>query len=613
MLAPLVLLLTVLSPPPAAASESALEFLYIDANVGSSSGGHAALKLGSRVYHFENDQGYTRLARDGWNRFRYIYNDLENRNIHLAEVPVGAADLERIGDRLGLLFLIQNRHLDFLAALDRDAELLRALREGRPYGMRGVGFFRPGPNRRAYPEELRSAIAGRLGADFAARERSKLAGELAGSGYPLPPPTEETPDEDRYPLYPETYSQRLEDLYSRWLALEVVSEGWRLRDDLLVDAAQNGAPPGGKPLSDAERSWLSVYRERLLESILADVGANSSGRGFPLLLALARFMAVSESLAANRLLLLDALPPVGRAETFGKVAEQSAALGLLLERLQAELPGLRGQVFALAEPDEQAYNRLESRVSQIEEIRRGLATRRPMRYVRRVAPPEGWGLADLPLRLDSGIAGRAEAAARDRAGRFRERIEALYPYDLIRRNCVTELVRAVDSAFPSRREAESALGGYLEPGESLGFVPHRFFDLARWRFRSGKPRVFPSYRNWKLGRFAERGAGWPVYAAEATTWTSSFYERRAGDTLFLLFTEDVFWPRPLYGAVNLAYGLGGAAAGLLAVPFDRGDMLMEGLRGALFSVPELAFGNIRKGSFDGIRERFGEGFEAAGL
>jgi hypothetical protein len=39
-------------------------------------------------------------------------------------------------------------------------------------------------------------------------------------------------------------------------------------------------------------------------------------------------------------------------------------------------------------------------------------------------------------------------------------------------------------------------------------------------------------------------------------------------------------------------------AGLPLLPFDRGDTLVAGVRGAVFSLPELAFVNLRKGSFD---------------
>lgn len=602
-LAPLVLCLAALVSPVLAA-ESSLGFLYIDANVGGSSGGHAALKLGPQVYHFENDQGYTRLVRDAWTRFRFVYNDLENRNIHWAEIPVAPADVERVADRLGRLFLAQNRHVEYLAALERDAEWLAALEAGWRLEMPGAGFFEPGSGSMAAWPELRTALDGRYGPGFAARERARLGRALAASIYRPPPQAEATPMADQYPDYPESYSRRLEDLCSRWLAWRIVLESWRLRDEWRIDAADNGAARGGGRLSGRERAWLSAYRERLLESILADMGGKGAGRGFPLLLALARYRVVAESLERDRLILLDALPPAGKAGLFGPVERQAGALGLLLDQLNAELPGLRRAVFALEEPDEQAYNRLENGVSQFKAIRLGLATRQPIRYARRVEPPSGWGVVDAPLpRWESGGWARAGQAARLVAERFRARLEALYPYDLIRRNCVTELVRAVDSAFPSREAADEALGGYLAPGESLGFVPFRFFDLVRERFRAGKTTVLPSYRNRMLARFAARKAGWPVYAAESSPWTSSFYRRQEGDTLFLLFTEEVFWARPVYGAVNLAYGLGGAALGMAALPFDRGALLREGVRGAVFSLPELAFWNIRKGSFFGGRDR----------
>ena len=40
--------------------------------------------------------------------------------------------------------------------------------------------------------------------------------------------------------------------------------------------------------------------------------------------------------------------------------------------------------------------------------------------------------------------------------------------------------------------------------------------------------------------------------------------------------------------------------GLLWLPFDSGHLLDTALRGALFSLPELAFQNIRKGTFEWI-------------
>ena len=91
-----------------------------------------------------------------------------------------------------------------------------------------------------------------------------------------------------------------------------------------------------------------------------------------------------------------------------------------------------------------------------------------------------------------------------------------------------------------------------------------------------------------------------VWLRECNVLTSTIYPRNADDSFFLLFTDDVVAPRPLLGTVNLAAGLGAAVAGVPLLPFDGGRMLVAGLRGAIFSLPELAFVNLRKGSFDHV-------------
>lgn len=594
------LLLLLALPAPAAEPQAPLEFIHIDANVGSSSGGHLALKTGDQVYHYQNDSGYLRLVREDWEHFRYVYNDIDNRNLHIARLRVPAAAAEQVRDRLGLMFMVQNRHVEFLEALERDAALLRDLAEGRLYEMRGIGFFERRPHESPALHELAGEIARRHGEGFAATERARLAGELASLAYSAPQRLDPAPELDRYPSYPASFAEQAEDCYSRWFALTAIAEEWPLRDGLLVEA-------GGAPLSAIERRWLESYREKLARAAIAGLTAGHPGGGYSLLLALARYTAVSESLATGRLLLLDALPSGRRAERFTQTDGQRGAVALLLARASASLPGVRRAVFALTEPDEAAYAQLEARASEIRELRHGLETQRPIRYSRQHPPPEGWGTALLPVTAHPPAAReQAKLTAEKRAENFRSRIEALYRYDLIFRNCVTELVGAVDSSFPSEPAITSALGGHLEPGERQSFIPFRFFELAPRTYRIESITHLPSYRNRMLRRLETHG-GWTVDAAEASTLTSSVYDPQPGDSLFLLFTENVSWPRPLFGAINLAYGLGGSAVGVFTAPYDGGRRLAEGLRGAVFSLPELAFGNIRKGSFDGIRSRTSAG------
>ena len=65
---------------------------------------------------------------------------------------------------------------------------------------------------------------------------------------------------------------------------------------------------------------------------------------------------------------------------------------------------------------------------------------------------------------------------------------------------------------------------------------------------------------------------------------------------------DAVWSRPLLGTLNLGYGLLQTGLGILTAPFDRAERLRRGLRGSLYSLPELAFFNIRKGSFAWVDE-----------
>jgi hypothetical protein len=105
----------------------------------------------------------------------------------------------------------------------------------------------------------------------------------------------------------------------------------------------------------------------------------------------------------------------------------------------------------------------------------------------------------------------------------------------------------------------------------------------------------PSYRLRRLRAMQAETPALLVHLREASTLTSTIYRRNAHDPFFLFFTDDAVLPRPVYGLANLAAGLAQTAAGLLWAPLDRGRMVRLGLRGAGFSLPELAFVNIRKG------------------
>jgi len=200
----------------------------------------------------------------------------------------------------------------------------------------------------------------------------------------------------------------------------------------------------------------------------------------------------------------------------------------------------------------------------------------------------------------------AVAHAREHA--YRAALTQLYPYDLITHNCVTEIFRTVDAAMGSAdpgglspaavRETSSVrLGGYVEWRHTLNFIPVLSAKTVGTTYRVVEVVERPSYRRLTLDRMYGHENVVRVDLRESNVLTARSYERNPDDPIFLFFTDDVVLRRPLYGIANLAVGIGGTLAGMVLWPIDGGATLRAGLDGALFSVPEIAFINIRKGSF----------------
>ena len=107
-----------------------------------------------------------------------------------------------------------------------------------------------------------------------------------------------------------------------------------------------------------------------------------------------------------------------------------------------------------------------------------------------------------------------------------------------------------------------------------------------------------SYRRAGLARLYGAENPLRVFLRESNTITSTLYQRNSRDSAFLFFTDDLVLTRPVFGAVNLITGMAASVVGLVMAPFDGGKILSAGVRGAVFSLPEVLFQNIRKGSFD---------------
>lgn len=596
---------------PAAAGT--LEFLYIEPNVGTASGGHVALRIDDAVHHYQHADGGLRAARSHPDWFRYLYSVLQNRTIHVARLEVSDDTRDALDHRFAARATIEHQHFATQRGLADDRALLeQALGEASgPSGLRlrGAGYFfgagepvsvRPEPaSFRPEPAiaALRARVVAERGDGWLAERMADLDRQrraLDPADFPAPDPE---PRADRLPAHRERLSERLAHLSLRRLALQVIAEARPLRPGSLARL-----PDAALVLGERERAALGRFGSRLEDEVLALLDSPRPDRGYPLLVGLARLAAVDASLRAGRWIVLDSFPADATVIPAASLEARRAFLGGLAAYAADELAAER-RLWAQAERvDERRYQAVEDALNRSIELARGLREGRDIRV---------HGEALVPARAPDGRVAWRPALGRDALDRAldearrREREHAralleLYRYQLFTRNCVTEIFAGVDETFPEEEQV-ARLGGVVQPDRGLHFWPRFAFRAVERSWRVSERGEIPSFRRTRLAQMKTREHPVRVHLREANTLTSTVYRRNPRDSFFLFFTRDSWPTRPAYGAANLLAGLGQTALGLARLPFDGGASLLAGAKGVAFSVPELAFVSLRKGTLEYAR------------
>jgi hypothetical protein len=597
-----VLMWTWLAGASASAShehDPGLRFLYVNASEHGASGGHTAVAVGDDVYHYQHHaDGIFRLVREAWPSFRRRYNDFENRTLRIARIDVDAADRERVRARFAREHLIQRAQIRMQGDLEGEVAALEVLGGAqRGLELRGMGLFH-GAAGDADGVALRAAVEATLGAGFVDAERRRVEEALAATRPEVRPLEAASIVADAYPPRAAHWSRKVRELLTLRLAIDVLYDAVPVDDALLVDPEAFEREP--RVVGVRERAGLVLLRGELETAVCALLRSSRPDRGFPLLVSIARHRAVAMSLRTGRLVVLDVLPKSGPEVAARRVAEMREPLRGLRPEARASYRHVRRAVLADGRVDEAAYNTLENAATRYHELARALDLGAALRTAPgRHVPDRAGSVSATPVPVKDQRPAEMLDRARRNASAGRQRLRALYPYDLLRRNCATELLRVVGRAFSSDAAAARALGGEVRAGEGFAFIPFAWFEHVRTHLRVSSIEVLPSYRLRGLeARYAREGR-LRVYLEEANTFTSTLYPGSVGDEAFLLFTDDVTWPRPLYAVANGAWALGATGAGLLTAPFDGSERLSRGLRGIVWSVPELFFMNVRKGSFAG--------------
>jgi len=587
------------------AASASVELIYIEPNEGGASGGHAALKLGERVYHFQSqtDWGLV-LTRDPWPMFRYSYNDLENRGLHLASLDLAQEAQARIEARFQRLYTVQRAHRAQRETLRFREALIEALLPGGSASieLQGAGLFEDRIARGTEPEPalraVRDALERRVGPTFL-EDRIRSLDEEMRAFSPVFPAFDagslsslELPEE----LAASSVAYR-EQLALR-LGLQILRDAPPLRSEAVLAVSATA----GRGLSESERQVLRRFAVSLQASALRLLDSRRADRGFALVYTLARLAVVERSLTQGRLLVLDPFLADNQTIPPARSGKRRDLLDQLAHDARLELARMRAEVLGGGALDEWNYGRLEQTAARTVEILDGVENHTAIRM--RLGLPLVARTGRVGLPNVEGVGGPLSKGlllrARSVLTRYEEALASVYRYDAFRRNCVTELIVQMEASFSSAAQARASLGGDLDPTVSFAFVPARFFAQARHELTVATTQYLPSYRMRQLATLHDARWGQWKRVRESITLTSEFCPSTPTDSTFLFFANEPWWARPVLGALNTGYGLLQSGAGLLTLPFDGGQRMQRGMRGIIFSLPELAYLNLRKGHFEYI-------------
>jgi len=610
----IAILLVMSSGPAAAEPPRFIDYLYINASEGSASGGHVALRFGDQVFHFEHrPPGILVLARAEFERFRHLYGDLENRTIQVSRIPVSDETYDLLLAQFSRHHIAQRQRFEALAAARGDRHFLAALLEPGVVAIAGLGLFTDAAaagagavDRASALDALRARVAARYGPEFIAYRTAELTARLAALEPEGPPSTVAADAEIRPPSY--SFSARFHDTSQALAALDVLDAARPLRPD----ATRSGS--ARLPLEPGETARLTRLADALEESLVRLLDTTRPDWGLSMLLGMARLIALRETVETTHWVVLDAFPVDATVLPTIRTLRRRAHLTTIREenRLGFEM----ARVSLLEAVDvadgfpEADYARLEAAANRWLEVSQALDEGRPLRAHPGVLLPARPGLStarQMPPYDRVSLAQSVETVAREET-RLLAALERDYPYNLVTRNCVSEIFRELDVALARaaqsedeaviREESIRRLGGHVAMVGSVNFIPGISALVVEDTYAVAERLRFASYRQRRLAEMRrDENAAW-VFLRESNVVTSTLYRAQPRDSIFLFFTDDLVAPRPLFGAVNLVTGLAASAVGLAMVPVDGGETLWAGLRGALFSLPELVFQNIRKGSFE---------------
>jgi len=629
--------------PPASSRGSAavVDYLYIESNEGNSSGGHVALRLDDRVYDFQHHHpGVVRLDRRHAGDFLYSYAYLQNRPMHVSRLSVSDETAALLRDHFNGIYLAQRAQFDALAVLAEDRRLLTAFAGAtdptrtETIELPGTGYFFAGrprspflePSEPSKPSDpspallaLRDRAQGRLGRDWIQR-RIDAERDALDSMQPVVTRSDKlTTEPGAWPNVETAFSLRYRDRRSAIAALEVLRDATATR----ADATIRGLGPEFD-LTPEQVAALRAFGARLEGDLLGLLTSKRQDWGFAMLVGMARLDVLEQSIRSGSLVVLDAFPHDAANVPYDAL-DASEALPLLIADSAADVEQARSALSAApvvapaATPlatsvhtpatrvmpgadealDEASYGHLETSLNRYHELRNSREHRSDLRIATDPMLPArsaAFPLDVIPQQPHARFAAAAAAAAVVERN-YGDALHARLAYNLTGRNCVSELLDTIDDAMGDDDTSAALLGGTIDKAGPERIIPFVSADAVNSNYRVEARFVLPSWREQRMAQSIAAGESTAMVSLrESNTLTSSIYRPAPEDSYFVLFADHAA-VRPLAGAVNLVAATAATAAGIATLPLRGIEPLRMGIRGMLFSLPELAFVRIRRGSF----------------
>ena len=580
------------------------QFIYIEPSEGNASGGHVALQLEDKVYHFQYENGLIRLTKNNADDFRVNYQFKQNRSLHVAEVEVPKLTYDRLSNHFEMQYLGQQQKLKHIQALQYDQTLLQSLlhlKTGNPVSfteleaavpLPGAGLFYSdgdlGLSKKTNAgcdvvgasakiiAEVRVQLETRYAKDFLDQKLGAITKEIAQ----LSPLT----DTATY-----SFSEHYSDLLNGLLALRILQRFQPLNDRACF---QLKLPQ--MRLTETELSRAEQFRHNLLQSVQSLVVSSRPDWGYALFLMLARLIVIEQSLQTQQWTFLD-----DSDENTLPVSGEQISLytdNLKKQRFDAltHLENAASTFGSTPNNYERHYAVLEIAANRFQQWFNSDRTGE-LRYQSEQTLPKKSIPASRFLMTDLSIE-QLEQALRHQKMAFQQLSQEdndRNRYYLLTKNCVTELLGHINAAFSG--QSNELVTSVIDP--MLNFIPFQAFDAVEDTYNIVKSEELPAYRIQALAKMYDREVNSLVYLRESNVFSSTVYNHNPDDSWFVFFTDDIILFRPIFGVVNTLAATGQSIWGLLRWPFDGGRDIKVGARGILTSLPELAFFNIRKGSY----------------